>query len=613
VQTVNESISALLARSCDGAGQQPALLSLDAEPISYGELVAEVAAFGDRLRQLGIRPHDRVAMALPDGLDAAVAFLGVSSTCAFAPFNPRLTSLELSRYLTDLRPKALILPREAPPGASTAAARLSVPVWTLERLEARRRDRWRLSGPSVDGPSDADTGASGTALLLFTSGTTSRPKLVPLTQAGLCASARNIGRTLQLGPADRCLNVMPLFHIHGLIGGLLSSLAAGGSVVCTPGFSASDFFRWLEDFSPTWYTAVPTMHQAVLARHARLEAQPRFPRLRFIRSSSSALSPQVMAALEAAFDAPAIEAYGMTEAAHQMASNPLPPARRKPGSVGLPAGTEIAILDEDRSEVLPAGQVGEIGIRGPAVTSGYVDNDDATAAAFADGWFRTGDQGYLDRDGYLTITGRLKEIINRAGEKIAPREIDDALMEHPAVAQAVAFAVPEPRLGEEVAAAVVLRPGATASQEDLQRHVANRLVHFKVPRQIVIVAMVPAGPTGKPQRRTLAAQLGLDRATDVTNAPTAPRAPRENVSLERHLAAIWTDVLGCGEVGPEINFLDAGGDSISAARLVNRLQAAFQIHLTLSDLFNTPTVRQQAVMIQRLLAAAGSAVRGPGL
>jgi acyl-CoA synthetase (AMP-forming)/AMP-acid ligase II len=301
---------------------------------------------------------------------------------------------------------------------------------------------------------------------------------------------------------------MPLFHIHGLIAGLLAPLSAGGQVCCTPGFDALHFFRWMEEARPTWYTAVPTMHQAILARAHRHEDLIRKHPVRFIRSSSSALPPQVIRELEATFGAPVIESYGMTEAAHQMASNPLPPGARKPGTVGLAAGPEVAIMDA-AGNLLPRGVPGEIVIRGPNVTAGYQNNAKANAEAFSNGWFRTGDQGVMDADGYLSITGRLKEIINRGGEKISPREVDEILMDHPAVRQVVTFAVPHDKLGEDVAAAVVLRDGATATEKELREFVSRHLAPFKVPRTILFLDEIPKGATGKLQRIGLAQKLGL--------------------------------------------------------------------------------------------------------
>jgi acyl-CoA synthetase (AMP-forming)/AMP-acid ligase II len=360
----------------------------------------------------------------------------------------------------------------------------------------------------------APTAAGGYAhqddisMVLHTSGTTSRPKIVPLSQRNLCASAGNIARTLEFTPADCGLNIMPLFHIHGLIAGVLAPLSAGSQVFCTPGFNALKFFGWMDEARPSWYTAVPTMHQAIVARAGKnAEVIARHP-LRFMRSSSSSMPPQVIRELEDVFHAPLIEAYGMTEATHQMASNPLPPGLRKPGSVGLAAGPEVAIMAEDGT-LLPRGEIGEIVIRGANVTAGYENNAKANAEAFVGGWFRTGDQGVLDAEGYVSLTGRLKEIINRGGEKVSPREVDEILMDHPAVAQVVCFGMPHAKLGEEVAAVVVLREGHSATERELAAYVATRAADYKVPKKILFMDEIPKGATGKLQRIGLAQKLGL--------------------------------------------------------------------------------------------------------
>ena len=331
---------------------------------------------------------------------------------------------------------------------------------------------------------------------------------MPLSQTNVCASAHHIVASLALTPEDRCMNIMPLFHIHGLIGALLSSLAAGAAVYCTPGFNALRVFRWFEDATPSWYTAVPTMHQAIVARAGRNAGKLSGMNLRFIRSSSSSLPPQVMAVLEKTFGCPVIESYGMTETAHQMASNPLPPKARKPGVVGLAAGPEIAIMDED-GKLLASGEIGEVVIRGPNVTAGYENNPKANAEAFVNGWFRTGDQGVIDAEGYLSLTGRLKEIINRGGEKISPREVDEVLLDHPAIGQAVTFALPHDKLGEEVAAAIVLKHGGCATEAEVRAFAAGRLADFKVPCKVIFLDDIPKGATGKLQRIGLHEMLGL--------------------------------------------------------------------------------------------------------
>ena len=345
-------------------------------------------------------------------------------------------------------------------------------------------------------------------MVLHTSGTTSRPKIVPLSVANLCASAANIRDTLYFTAEDIGLNIMPLFHIHGLIAGVLAPLSAGSQVFCTPGFNALKFFAWMDEAKPTWYTAVPTMHQAIVARaKGNAEIIRRNP-LRFLRSSSSSMPPQVIKDLEEIFGAPLIEAYGMTEATHQMASNPLPPKSRKPGTVGLPAGPEIAIMDQGGS-LLGPDKTGEIVIRGANVTAGYENNPTANEEGYLNGWFRTGDQGAMDADGYISITGRLKEIINRGGEKVSPREVDEIIMDHPAVAQVVCFGMPHPKLGEEVAAVVVFKEGATATERELQDFVARRAADYKVPKKILFMEEIPKGATGKLQRIGLAQKLGL--------------------------------------------------------------------------------------------------------
>ena len=346
------------------------------------------------------------------------------------------------------------------------------------------------------------------ALILHTSGTTSRPKIVPLTHKNVCASARNISATLALRQEDRELHVMPMFHIHGLIAGVLAPMAVGSQIFCTPGFNALKFFAWMKECKPTWFTAVPTMHQAILSRAAGNTDVIRSNPLRFLRSSSSSMPTKVIEELEKVFNAPLIESYGMTEASHQMASNPLPPAKRIPGSVGVAAGPEIAIMDSD-GKMLPPGAIGEVVIRGENVTLGYENNPKANADAFTNGWFRTGDQGSLSSDGYLTLTGRLKEIINRGGEKISPLEVDEVLMHHPAVMQVVTFAMPHEKLGEDVAAAVVLREGQRLTERELRDFASTRLADFKVPRKILFMAEIPKGATGKLQRIGLAAKLGL--------------------------------------------------------------------------------------------------------
>ncbi len=510
---VTPSVTQLLASRAAAHGERMALLAPGRDPLNYMALDGQAAATVTALNAQGVRRNDRVAVVLPNGPEMAAAFVSIAAGATCAPLNPAYKAEEFRFYLSDLDAKALVVDRALDSPAVEVAESLGIAVLELTSSKLQPAGTFALKSLSGDGAASAGpkpvfAEADDIALVLHTSGTTSRPKIVPLSHTNVCASAANIASTLALTPDDRCLNIMPLFHIHGLIGAVLSSFAAGAELVATPGFDAMKFFGWLDEFTPTWYSAVPTMHQMILARARRNSEAVERAKLRLIRSSSAALPPQVMRELEKTFQAPVIESYGMTEAAHQMASNPLPPADRKPGSVGVAAGPEVSVMN-DAGELLKSGETAEIVIRGANITSGYDKNPEANETAFTNGWFRTGDQGYFDAEGYLFITGRLKEIINRGGEKISPREVDEVLLDHPAVRQAVTFAMPHRTLGEDVAAAIVLAEGETADAKQIREFASGRLAAFKVPSRVVFLDEVPKGPTGKLQRIGLAEKLGL--------------------------------------------------------------------------------------------------------
>lgn len=560
--------------------------------LTYRRLHNHIHDVVTKLNAMGVGRNDRVAIVLPNGPEMAVAFLAVAAGATSAPLNPAYRAKEFDFYLLDLKARALMIHSEMDSPARTVARARGIAI--IELMPQLREDAGIFTLTGDEQSHSANIGFSqpdDAALVLHTSGTTSRPKIVQLTQTNLCISARNIKVALELVDSERCLNVMPLFHIHGLIGAILSSLFAGARVVCTQGFDAPKFFEWLKEFRPTWYTAVPTIHQAIL-QHASSNRDiiERCP-LRFIRSSSSSLPPRVMSELESVFKTPVIESYGMTEASHQMASNPLPPQKRKPGSVGIAAGPKVAIMNE-AGNLLPLGEIGEIVIRGANVTQGYENNPAANKSAFTDDWFRTGDQGYLDSDSYLFITGRLKEIINRGGEKISPREVDEVLIDHPAVAQVVTFAVPHPKLGEDMAAAVVLRENTSVTEKEIREFAFARLADYKIPSQVLIVNEIPKGPTGKLQRIGLAEKL----APKLKPVYMASRNPVENT-----LANIWTEVLGIERVGINDNFFALGGDSLLAAQIVSRIHTAFQIELQLKAIFKDPTLAGQAFKIAELV------------
>lgn len=487
----------------DARADAPAVISPEDGELLTRERVAEdVAELASRLSGFGVRRGDRVAYLFANGPECVQLLLAITSLgAAAAPLNPAYRRQELAFYLEDLAPRALIVPG----GVSVDVT--SVPVCEMER--GARGSTLRAGGREISrGPVDDAPSSDDIALLLHTSGTTNRPKQVPLLHRNLLASARAIVDHYELTDRDLAYCGVPLFHVHGLVGCVIAPLLAGSSVVLPRRFATGTFWRHLLDYPVTWFSAVPTIHQKVL------EGAPAAPlgessRLRFVRSASAALAPALQEKLEALLVCPVLEAYGMTEASHQISSNPLPPAPRLPGSVGLPTGTEILIVD-DGSRPLPLGGEGEVAVRGPGITPGYLNNPLANEEAFFDGWFRTGDLGRFEENGYLRLTGRLKEMIIRGGENISPYEIEAVLLSHPAVAEAACFGVPNDKYGEEVAAVVVLRD--EVELRDLSALCRDRLAAFKAPTLIERVDSIPKTPTGKVQRARMATELAKVRS-----------------------------------------------------------------------------------------------------
>jgi acyl-CoA synthetase (AMP-forming)/AMP-acid ligase II len=550
------SVLEVIRRRARDQAHHQAILSPGRAAMTNSDLLQQVQQTCDMLRFLGIARHEVVALCLPNGPDMTVAFLAVMASAVCAPLNPASTESELKYYLGGLKPKAIIV-HPGPSPARDVARKLGIPT-ILQIVPDPDGPAGRFAfDTDKPGPySDSDDSTpDDIALLLYTSGTTSRAKLVPLSHRNLMASARNVAAPLGLSGEDRCLNVMPLFHSHGLLGATWAAIASGGSVICPAAFSAVDFFDVLTECQPTWYTAVPTVHQAILARAAHLEIDTVRSTLRLARSASSSMPPSVMTGIERLLGVPLLESYGMTEAGLQIACNPPPPRPRKPGSVGVPFGTEVAIMGES-GHLLPSGQTGEIVVKGESLFGGYADNPSATAEAFANGWLRTGDQGHFDEDGYLFITGRLKEIINRGGELIAPREIEEVLLAHPAVAEAIAFSIPDKRLGEEIGAGVVFRPGQSTTEHDLREFLAAELSALKLPRKILALSELPKTPVGKLDRLRAAMRLGLtdaDRSLAQTDEFAEPRS-----ELERLLAARWRRALRIDRLSVNDSFLRSG-------------------------------------------------------
>ncbi|KAK5660072.1 hypothetical protein OQA88_13541 [Cercophora sp. LCS_1] len=490
----------------------PARPGAEALTVTYADLQAEVGLFQKKLADIGIGPGSAVSIATINSCEFIVSFLAASWQRGIAaPLNPAYKQDEFEFYIEDVKSAVVLVPQGAYAAGSPAVkaaqkfhAAIAECYWdaTTRHVALDVKELGQLQGKAAQPVLTAEP--EDIALVLHTSGTTSRPKVVPLSHRNLTRTMANIKATYALTPSDRTMLVMPLFHVHGLLCGLLAPLFSGGSLIVPPKFSATDFWRDFITHEANWYTAVPTIHQILLKN----PAPSPLPTIRFIRSCSSPLSPTVFHALEKTYKAPVLEAYAMTEAAHQMTSNPLPPAKRKPGTVGIGQGVEVVILD-DAGNAVPEGTEGEISIKGTNVTSGYLNNPKANAEAFTkSGYFRTGDQGKLDEDGYVVITGRIKELINKGGEKISPIELDNVLARHEAVSEAVSFAIPDEMYGQEVAVAIVLKPGKRLEKEELQKWVGERVAKFKVPKKVYFTDVMPKTATGKIQRRIVAEAMG---------------------------------------------------------------------------------------------------------
>ena len=476
------------------------------EKLSYGEFKIFNEKISRQLAATNVKNSDRAAIVLPNGPLMASSFLSISSYMSAAPLNPSYKQEEFEFYLDDLKPKFLLVEPNSKSLAVIAAKNLNIPVFEMKISDNQPLGTFELFDKETDykNPNDYDE-----ALVLHTSGTTSRPKIVPLSNLNIFTSAVNISKSLKLTADDHCLNIMPLFHIHGLIAVLSASAKVGASVCASNGFNALKFLDLAETQNITWYSGVPTMHQAILLRAQKNSDKAKKLNLRFIRSSSASLPPAIFEQLNDIFQTPVIEAYGMTEATHQMASNPLPPAIQKPGLVGMPAGPEICIMN-DKNEKLSQGEIGEICIKGNNVTNGYENNPEANKQSFVNDWFRTGDEGFFDEDGYLKISGRLKEIINKGGEKISPLEVDNILMDFPPIDQALCFGYKDKMLGEDIAVAIKLKENKSCTEDDIKSYANEKLAKFKIPKKIFIVEDIPKGATGKLQRIGLAKKFGLE-------------------------------------------------------------------------------------------------------
>ena len=561
----------------------------------FSDLLAQVYGIRDVLLEQGIRPGDRVAYASQHGISAATTFLGIAAFATAVPLSPSLAEEELDFALDDVGATTVLTHADAPQRLRSSARRLQRNVIELEEpLKCGWSDS---TTSSLDLPKGSDV-----SIVLYTSGTTASPKRIALTHAHVISSCHNISNAISLQPNDRCLNPMPLFHTHGLVAGFLAPLLSGGSVILPDACEPNTVLRGLWELGPTWYTAVPTIHQSIVNTLAQDRTELGEHSLRVIRSASAPLPPTVMASLEQHFGVPVIETYGMTEATNQITSNALPPGQRKPGSAGRPVGFELKVSDPTGRPLPPRTQ-GEVWIRGQSLISEYEGNPTATSAAFVEGWFRTGDLGFLDEDGYVFLQGRSKECINRGGEMVEPRAIDEALLTHPSVLEAAAFPVEHPTLGEDIAAAVVLQQGSSTTEAQLREHLKPLLSESKVPNRVISVCALPKGATGKIQRSLMAKQLEAELIIPYV-APATP--------FEEELAKIWVEVLKESRIGRDDNFFALGADSLAATLALTRVNDRFGVNLGIRQLFESPTMKDQALLIFEAVLGQREELAGRG-
>ncbi|MDI1292739.1 MAG: non-ribosomal peptide synthetase [Methylobacter sp.] len=604
--TEPQSLIQLFSYWASCAPNKEAIIAPARLPLTYKNLLTLSQHIREQLNLLGLGSGSRIASILPNSPEAAVAFLAVSSCASFAPLNPICTDAELERYLSDLKPNALIILSNSNSATRILIAqRLNIPVIKLIPELSQGAGSFSLRGDTgLPAMNSGFASAADIALMLYTSGSTAKAKLVPILQQAICQTCINVAEFIELTEQDCCLNALPLFHVHGLISGVLLPLAAGGCCVCISEFQAETFVAYLQAYDPTWYPASPTVHRMILEQIKKTPGFHRNPSLRFIRSGSAPLAVSLINELENILGVPVIEPYGMTEVVH-ISSNPMPPGIRKQGSVGISYGhCKISVIDDRGQNVLSMTE-GEVAVQGPTVIGAYIDNDAANRDSFCAQGFRTGDLGYLDEDGYLFITGRIKEIINRGGEKISPYEVDQVLLAHPAIKEAVTFPVAHATLGENVAAAVVLTEKNQVEAEALRHYIRQKLAEFKVPYRIVISDHLPKGPTGKVQRHKMAtyfaAQLSAQESRFNQNELPA-------TELQEKLLTMWRELLNIESIGIHANFLALGGNSLLAMQFIAQVNTQFQVDFPLQLLFEAATVAELSAHLDALLKQTNSQI-----
>lgn len=564
-----------------------AILAPRKQPITYDRLFQHLVKTASSLQRSGITHTDRVALVMNNGPEMATAFLAIGSVAVCVPMNSHSSLSEFKTYLSAVRTKVLVIADGLSTEATTAASELGIEIITV-KCEGDEAGIFDIINAPLECQKAVEySKPEDVALILFTSGTTGKPKIVPLTHSNIYSCTKNIVSSLLLSPKDRCLNVMPLFHSGGLVMSLLSTLFAGGSIVCTNGFVASQFFRWLSELSPTWYSAVTAIHHAILQEWEHLGQPSIVHSLRFIRCGSAALPPQLAQKLESVLQIPIIEGYGSSEAVSQITVNPLPPGQRKLGSAGKSTGCKVEIMDEF-GNLLPAGVSGEIVIQGDSVFWGYENDSAANLNSFCKGWFRTGDQGYIDSEGYLYINGRIKEMINCGGAKISPREVEEVLLLHPAVKEVVAFAIPHLSLGEVIAVAIVMKRDKIVSQEEFQRYASKHVIYYKVPHKVMFVDDIPKEATGKVNRIGMAEKLGA--SLNIVDERIVKTSACDE--LEHKMIDIWRKILKKSDIEIDKGFFNIGGDSLTATFLSVEIEAVFGKYIPVSLIYENDTIEK---------------------
>jgi acyl-CoA synthetase (AMP-forming)/AMP-acid ligase II/thioesterase domain-containing protein/acyl carrier protein len=566
MESSNRTVPELIRNRGQISANAPAFLAEGAQAMSYARLVSLIDDFRVQLASAGFGKSDRLAVVHGGGVEALATMLGVMGVTAVAPINPGSTAEELEKQFGIRRITGVVIDGDADGPARDVAAKMGLPILEVTKSGSNIAGDVKLSGIAGEGGLECEpSGPDDVALVFATSGTTGDGKIVTCTHGRFVSQIFPICERLELGADDRLLIAIPLYYYSGFHH-CMNTLCTGGSVVVLPPKETNRIFDFMKRFDPTWYTGGPTLHRYVydnISAHCR---KPGSGRLRFIRASSGRLPPEMARALELKLGVPVIVGYGMTEAG-TVATNPLPPRIRHHESVGPVTTGEIAILD-DAGRQLSAGERGEVAVRGSHVFEGYESDAEGTAAVFADGWFRTWDEGYLDEHGYLFLSGRIKEIINCGGQKVHPMEVDAAISAIPGVKEAAAFAAPHPTLGEVVAAAVVTEEAAALTESDISTVLCEKLSQFKIPRRYVFVKSLPRTPTGKVQLDVLAKTFTVMVEQRHENDP-GPKGSHERppTVLEAQLQKIFSAALMRDDVGLDDDFYDMGGDSLRAIEL----------------------------------------------